>query len=175
MTINKKIISKFIFINKTYTYTKQTFFVHILNMSKKYAYIRDKLSMFMEKSKLIKTRKSLGLSCKEIADSLCIEEYSYRRRESGKTKISNQEWKKLATILSVPFEAIFETEGELIDNYKNCPAEKRTNLYYSIPKEVVDNQQEYITILKIEIDVLKKENKILKEKLQAEKEKKHYI
>ena len=173
---NKKyLVSKFIFINNTYTYTKQTFFAHFLNISKKYAYIRNKISMLMEKSRLIKTRKNLGLSCKEIADLLCIEEYSYRRRESGKTKISNQEWKKLASILSVPFEAIFEPESISIDNSKSSTTEINTNQFYSIPKEMVDNQQEYITILKIEIDSLKKENLQLKEKLLAEKEKKYYI
>jgi hypothetical protein len=106
---------------------------------------------------------------------LCIEEYSYRRRENGKTKISNQEWKKLASILSVPFEAIFEPENISIDNSKNITPEICTNHYYNIPKEMVDNQQEYINILKIEIDSLKKENLQLKEKLLAEKEKKYYI
>jgi transcriptional regulator with XRE-family HTH domain len=131
--------------------------------------------MFMEKSRLIKTRKKLGLSCKEIADLLCMEEYSYRRRENGKTKISNQEWKKLASILSVPFETIFEPECMSIDNSKSTTPEISTNHYYNIPKEMVDNQQEYIKILKIEIDSLKKENLQLKEKLLAEKEKKYYI
>jgi transcriptional regulator with XRE-family HTH domain len=172
----KKILDfKYIFINKTYICTKQTFFVHFLNICKKYPYIRDKISMFMEKSKLIKIRKNLGLSCKEIADLLCIEEYSYRRRENGKTKISNQEWKKLASILSVPFEAIFEPESISFDNSKNTTPEISTNHYYNIPKEMVDNQQEYINILKIEIASLKKENLQLKEKLLAEKEKKYYI
>jgi DNA-binding XRE family transcriptional regulator len=118
----------------------------------------------MEKSRLIKIRKNLGLSCKEMADLLRIEEYSYIRRENGKTKISNQEWKKLASILSIPFEAIFEPESISIDNYKNTTPEISTNHYYNIPKEMVDNQQEYINILKIEIDSLKKENQILKEK-----------
>jgi transcriptional regulator with XRE-family HTH domain len=129
----------------------------------------------MEKSILIKTRKKLGFSCKEIADLLCIEEYSYRRRENGKTKISNQEWKKLASILCVPFEAIFEEENMSIDNSISTTPETSTNHYYNVPKEMVDNQQEYISILKTEIDSLKKENQILKEKLLAEKEKKYSI
>jgi transcriptional regulator with XRE-family HTH domain len=129
----------------------------------------------MEKSILIKTRKKLGFSCKEIADLLCIEEYSYRRRENGKTKISNQEWKKLASILCVPFETIFEPESMLIDNSISTTPETSTNHYYNVPKEMVDNQQEYISILKTEIDSLKKENQILKEKLLAEKEKKYSI
>lgn len=122
----------------------------------------------MEKSRLIKIRKNLGLSCKEIADLMCIEEYSYRRRENGKTKISNQEWKKLASILSVPFETIFEPESILIDSSKSITPEANTNQYYSIPKEMIDNQQEYINILKIEIDSLKKENQLLREKLLVE-------
>jgi transcriptional regulator with XRE-family HTH domain len=175
ITIKKILVFKYIFINKTYTYTNQTFFVHFLNISKKYTYIRDKISMFMEKSRLIKIRKNLGLSCKEIADLMCIEEYSYRRRENGKTKISNQEWKKLASILSVPFDTIFEAEYVPIDNSKNTTPEIGSSQYYNIPKEMIDHQQEYISVLKKEIDSLKKENEILKEKLLAEKEKKYYI
>jgi transcriptional regulator with XRE-family HTH domain len=126
----------------------------------------------MEKSILIKTRKKLGFSCKEIADLLCIEEYSYRRRENGKTKISNQEWKKLASILSVPFETIFEEENVSNDSSESSTPKTSTTQSYNIPKEMLDNQQEYITILKIENDTLKQENKFLKEKLQLEKKKK---
>ncbi|WP_268848086.1 helix-turn-helix domain-containing protein [Flavobacterium aestivum] len=122
----------------------------------------------MEKSRLIKIRKNLGLSCKEIADLMCMEEYSYRRRENGKTKISNQEWKKLASILSVPFETIFEPEYIPTDSSKSNTPEISSNQYYSIPKEMIDNQQEYINILKIEIDSLKKENQLLREKLPIE-------
>jgi transcriptional regulator with XRE-family HTH domain len=125
----------------------------------------------MEKSLLIKTRKKLGFSCKEIADLLCMEEYSYRRRESGKTKISNQEWKKISNILSVPFEMIFEAENGSFNASENITSKTNTPQSYNIPKELLDNQQEYITILKIENDTLKQENKFLKEKLLIEKKK----
>jgi transcriptional regulator with XRE-family HTH domain len=125
----------------------------------------------MEKSLLIKTRKKLGFSCKEIADLLCMEEYSYRRRESGKTKISNQEWKKISNILSVPFEMIFEAENGSFDDSENLTPKTNTSQSFNIPKELLDNQQEYITILKIENDTLKQENKFLKEKLLIEKKK----
>jgi len=125
----------------------------------------------MEKSLLIKTRKKLGFSCKEIADLLCMEEYSYRRRESGKTKISNQEWKKISNILSVPFEMIFEAENGSFNNSENSTPKINTPQSYNIPKELLDNQQEYISILKIENDTLKQENKFLKEKLLIENKK----
>jgi transcriptional regulator with XRE-family HTH domain len=139
---------------------------------KQFSYFRENILNFMEKSLLIKTRKKLGFSCKEIADLLCIEEYSYRRRENGKTKISNQEWKKLASILSVPFETIFEEEKVSIDTPQSSTSKINTTESYNIPKEMFDNQQEYITILKIENDTLKKENKFLKEKLLNEKKNK---
>lgn len=125
----------------------------------------------MEKTLLIKTRKKLGFSCKEIADLLCMEEYSYRRRESGKTKISNQEWKKISDILSVPFEVIFESENRYCDNSDSNTPKTNFPQSFNIPKEILDNQLEYISILKIENDTLKHENKFLKEKLLVEKKK----
>jgi transcriptional regulator with XRE-family HTH domain len=117
----------------------------------------------MEKTRLIKARINKGLSCKEIADLIHMEEYSYRRRETGKTKISNKEWKKFAEILEVDFDDIFEPEynGISIHN-ENGQVNNYTNKiqYYNIPKEMIETQQEYINLLKEEIKVLKE--KLLK-------------
>lgn len=112
----------------------------------------------MEKTKLIKARISKGLSCKEVADLIFIEEYSYRRREKGKTKISNKEWNNLAEISDVDFDDIFEPEYNGINiNHVEGQVNNYTNKigYYNIPKEMIETQQEYITMLKEEIYNLK--------------------
>jgi hypothetical protein len=112
---------------------------------------------------------------------------NYSRRENGRKAISDAEWTRIAKVLdvnketiyeayrnhtslessvNVPFESVFEAEYGAFNNSKNTTPQS-----YNIPKELLDNQQEYITILKIENDTLKQENKFLKEKLLIEKKK----
>jgi transcriptional regulator with XRE-family HTH domain len=123
----------------------------------------------MEKTRLIKARLNKGLSCKEIADMINMEEYSYRRRETGKTKIRNKEWKKLAEILEVDFDDIFEPEYNSINIHnENGHVNTHNNKieYYNIPKEMIETQQEYINLLKEENLALKLENKSLMDKIK---------
>lgn len=123
----------------------------------------------MEKIKLSTLRKSKGYSTKDVADYLSMEEYSYRRREKGETRISNKEWKKLADFFQVEYDDIFEPEsypvninngGGQINNFTDKIE------YYNIPKEVIEMQQEYIDLLKKEISTLTSENQSLKEQLK---------
>jgi transcriptional regulator with XRE-family HTH domain len=125
----------------------------------------------MEKIKLINTRKRKGMSTKEMADLIPMEEYSYRRREKGETRITYKEWQKIAAILEVEVEDIFETEQQAVNIHnENGQVNNSTYTgkiqYYNIPKEMVENQQEYIVILKKEIEELKNENFYLKEQIQ---------
>lgn len=121
----------------------------------------------MEKTKLINARKKRGLSTKEIADLISMEEYSYRRREKGETRITYKEWQKIAAILEVEVEDIFETEQQAVNIHSENGQVKFSTYtgkiqYYNIPKEMVENQQEYIVILKKQIEELKNENINLK-------------
>jgi hypothetical protein len=77
---------------------------------------------------------------------------------------------KIASILTVPFEVIFEPELNINDTNQNFIIEGRPDQNYKLPKEIIDNLQEYITVLKIEIDTLKTQNRILKQNLLYEKE-----
>lgn len=124
----------------------------------------------MEKTKLINARKAKGFSSKEIADLLSIEEYSYRRRERGETKISNKEWKKIAEILEVDYQDIFEPDFYSVNIHnENGQVNNTTHTqkiqYYNIPKEMIETQQEYINLLKKEIETITIENQSLKERL----------
>jgi transcriptional regulator with XRE-family HTH domain len=140
----------------------------------------------MAKVKLRETRLNKGLSQETLADLIGMTQCNYSRRENGRKAISDAEWARIAKVLgvnkqtiyeanrnhtsldcsvNVPLETIFEAENISIENSENIVAEKKPIQHYKIPKEIVDNQQEFITILKTENDILKKENQLLKEKL----------
>lgn len=126
----------------------------------------------MEKLKLITTRKSKGFSVQDMADMLDMEDYNYRRRENGETKITNKEWHKIAQVLQVNFDDIFEPDTNNINIHNengqvNATTQVQKIEYYNIPKEMVETQQEYINLLKEENKSLKEEIVILKEKLKS--------
>ncbi|WP_445457476.1 helix-turn-helix domain-containing protein [Flavobacterium sp. HNIBRBA15423] len=111
----------------------------------------------MEKIKLIEARKQKGFSQQQIAEHLCIDVSNYNRREKGQAKISSNEWEKIASLLNVPIEEIYESEesnffvfrDNSIGNYLG------TNHIYSIPEYLLESQRKYITKLEEEIKELK--------------------
>jgi len=62
----------------------------------------------MIKQKLINKRKEKGVTQEEMAIHLGLEQSQYSRRESGTVQITKSEWSKIAKILNVPFEEIYE-------------------------------------------------------------------
>jgi transcriptional regulator with XRE-family HTH domain len=123
----------------------------------------------MEKTKLIQARENKGFDRNEFADLIQMERYSYRRREKGEVKISHNEWERMAKVLGVSFDDIFEPDANIV-NINNGEGQINNNTrkieYYNIPKEMVASQQEYIILLKEKIKKLEEENQVLKEKIQ---------
>ncbi|MFH7016141.1 helix-turn-helix transcriptional regulator [Flavobacterium sp. FlaQc-47] len=104
----------------------------------------------MSKTKLIQARLSKGFSQEELADLIGMSQSNYSRRESGRTSITELEWKKIAKELGVNKEVIFEPDEQ--------NKEKRDEInmvYFNIPDFVMEH-----------IELLKKENKKLKEQLK---------
>lgn len=66
----------------------------------------------MKKEKLIQTRKAKKISQTDIATYLKISQTQYQKREIGKIKISDEEWKKMAQLLEVEVEEIFDSNPE---------------------------------------------------------------
>lgn len=64
----------------------------------------------MEKIESLETRKQKGFSQQQVAEHLCIDVSNYSRREKGQVKISSNEWEKIASLLNVPVEEIYESE-----------------------------------------------------------------
>lgn len=111
----------------------------------------------MEKTKLIDVRTRKNISQKKMADILCIDVSNYNRREKGMAKISMQQWKKIAEVLEVPLEDIYEADESLIfifnDNSTGNGNVVSNN--YNIPLSVWEAQKKYIEKLEEEIENLK--------------------
>lgn len=87
---------------------------------------------------------------------------SYGRKENGKIKISNNEWRKIAKFLEKPLEEIYESDENLLvvlnDNSSDtgnvaCPNVANYNIAHSL----LENQNKYIEKLEEEINKLKAE------------------
>ena len=100
----------------------------------------------MEKVKLIDTRRHKGYSQMYMADKLSIDESNYCSREKGQSKINSDEWKKLAKMLDVPIEDIFESDENqfFICNDNASGNYQGTNNIYSVPEFLLETQKKYI-------------------------------
>lgn len=111
----------------------------------------------MEKTKLAKARKRKGLTQQQMADKLFVDVSNYNRREKGEIRISGQEWEKLAQILDVPIEDIYENEDASIYIIRDRAMGnfQCTNHIYTIPEHLLEVQRKYIEKLEAENKRLK--------------------
>ncbi|WP_374465774.1 helix-turn-helix domain-containing protein [Chryseobacterium sp.] len=124
--------------------------------------------MTMEKLRTL--RKQKGYTQQQIADLLATDVSNYSRKENGDVKIFDDEWEKLAKILDVSVEDIREEKtATVIQNLTFNDSSSNTsnqsgnyNQYCNIPEYLLENQQEYINLLKEQIKALKEENENLK-------------
>jgi len=108
------------------------------------------------KKKLIESRNSRGISQEYMADRLCMDVSNYNRRESGKTKISADQWKKIAQELDVPLEDIYEADENLIFIFNdNATGNGNIVTNNSFPQNVLDLFQKHISVMEQEIHYLK--------------------
>jgi transcriptional regulator with XRE-family HTH domain len=111
----------------------------------------------MEKLKLTEARKMKGFLQNEIAEKLCMDPSCYSRRESGEIKITITQWKKLAEILEVPFEEIYEPDESNVFICKDSTQVnyQGTQYIHPVPESLLDSQQKLIKKLEEEIAELK--------------------
>jgi transcriptional regulator with XRE-family HTH domain len=130
-----------------------------------FAYFRKKIRR-MVKEKLIELRKAKGLSQNDVAEKLCMDVSSYSRRENGQIKINHREWEKLAKMLEVPVNEIFESDEAPIFICKDNAAGNYmgTNHIYSVPDYLLETQRKYIDYLEQLNKNLREENNRLKKK-----------
>ncbi|MGI9582169.1 helix-turn-helix domain-containing protein [Chryseobacterium sp. RRHN12] len=131
----------------------------------------------MQKEKLRNVRKRKGITQQQVADFMATDVSNYSRKESGDVSIRNDEWEKIARFLEVPVEEIYEEdEAKLINNFENNTnsnnigtvsntvsnneiATVSGNYYCNVPEFLLENQKDYI-------ELLKKENERLREALK---------
>ncbi|WP_165790475.1 helix-turn-helix domain-containing protein [Chryseobacterium sp. MYb7] len=120
----------------------------------------------MQKEKLRTVRKTKGYTQQELADVIPTDVSNYSRKESGGVSITQTEWQKLAKFLEVPVEEIYEEEEAkfIIENpvfTDNTGVNvgnniATTNISNELSIEIIKTMQEYIGLLKEEINRLKK-------------------
>ncbi|WP_027379202.1 helix-turn-helix domain-containing protein [Chryseobacterium daeguense] len=119
----------------------------------------------MIKQKLIKVRKS-KYTQQDMAKILHMTQSQYQRREKGEIKISEEEWERMAKALGTTVDEIKEDDSkkQIINNFDNNDGNYfgSNNYFYNVPDFILENQQEYINMLKKEIESLKEEIKALK-------------
>ncbi|MDF2551639.1 MAG: transcriptional regulator [Chryseobacterium sp.] len=120
----------------------------------------------MIQEKLKNLRKQKGLSQEKMAKILSTDTSNYSRKERGETRIHDEEWQKIANALDVPVEDIKEENSSGIVHNDNSTFNDNSGNYYNqnfnIPNSIVENLQDYISLLKKEIENLKEENAALK-------------
>ena len=112
------------------------------------------------KNKLIAARKERNMTQNDMAELLFISQSQYQRRECGDVRISDEEWVKIAKFLGKEVKDIREEDNlTTIYNYDNYSGSysSSNNYFYNIPEFVMKNQQEYIVMLKEEINRLREE------------------
>ncbi|EFK35292.1 Helix-turn-helix domain [Chryseobacterium gleum] len=123
--------------------------------------------MTMEKLRTL--RKQKGYTQQQIADLLATDVSNYSRKENGDVKIFDDEWEKLAKVLDVSVEDIKEDkEPNVVQKNENITFNDTSSFHQSgiyncnVPNYLLENQQEYINLLKEQIKALKEENEKLK-------------
>lgn len=106
----------------------------------------SKLKRNMTKKKLLQVRLNKGFSQEKLADLIGMTQSNYSRRENGRKNISEIEWLKIAKILGVDKENIYEPDGD------------NSNVFhqFNIPDSILK-----------QLELLRTENIALKEKLKA--------
>jgi len=113
--------------------------------------------------KLRNLRKQRGYTQDYMSKIIATDASNYSRKESGDVRIFDDEWEKLAKALDVPVEEIKEDRqiGKVSNENFTVNDQASAGNYYenycNIPNAVMDNLQDYIKLLKEQVESLKEE------------------
>ena len=114
----------------------------------------------MLKQRLIAARKERNFTQQTMAKHIAMTQSQYQRREQGEIRITDEEWERIAQVLGKDVSEIKEDDAITnvynFDNYSSNYSSSN-NYFYNIPDFIMKNQQEYIEMLKKEIETLKAE------------------
>lgn len=117
------------------------------------------------KRKLRLLRKKKGYTQQQIADVIATDVSNYSRKENGDVKIIKDEWDKIARFLDVSVEEIYEEDDAkvIINNdhpvFNDNAASSIMTQFNNFSASVIQNLQDYISLLKEENEKLKEELK----------------
>lgn len=126
----------------------------------------------MVKEKLIKRRNEKAFTQKDLAEYLSISQTQYSRKEKGEVEISDEEWERISRLLDTNVEEIKETdENKSITNYFENTITSNNgsisgNYYCNVPEFLLENQKEFIEMLKKEIQQKDTEIDTLKKRIE---------
>ncbi|MDN5395949.1 MAG: helix-turn-helix domain-containing protein [Chryseobacterium sp.] len=127
----------------------------------------------MVKEKLIKRRNEKAFTQKDLAEYLSISQTQYSRKEKGEVEISDEEWERISRLLNTSVEEIKETdEAKNTNNYFENTVTSSSfgniggTFYCNIPDFLLENQQEFIEMLKKEIQQKNTEIETLKKRIE---------
>lgn len=128
-----------------------------------FIFVKSTYTIIMEK--LRNLRKQRGFTQEYMSNVLSTDISNYSRKESGNVKIYDDEWEKLAKALDVPVDDIKEERPNgIVQNNDNLVFNDNSSYHQSgiynctIPNYILESQQEYIKLLKEQIELLKEEN-----------------
>lgn len=123
----------------------------------------------MQKEKLRLIRKKKGYTQQQIADVIATDVSNYSRKENGDVRIIKDEWEKIANFLEIPLEEIYEEDDAKVIINNDHPVFNDTSStsgyltqFNNIPGSIIENLQDYISLLKKENERLKEEVESLK-------------
>ena len=108
--------------------------------------------LIIEKNKLIEICTLRGFSQKQVVDHHFMDASNYNCREKGKSKIASNEFGKLARILEVLIEDIFENDDSMVFICRdNATGNYQGNdSIYSTPEFMLESQRKYLLKLESE-------------------------
>jgi transcriptional regulator with XRE-family HTH domain len=104
-------------------------------------------------------RTSKGITQKQIALQMAMEQTTYSKKENGKSPINEDEWKRLSDFLETPIEQLKKNDSTISKN-ENCTFHDNSIgvQIVSMPKETLDIILKYTIKLEEEIKNLKDQN-----------------
>lgn len=102
--------------------------------------------------KLISARKTKGYTQEKLAKQIGVEQTTLSRKEKGLSPISDDEWRRISSVLEVPIEDIKEVIDNLIFPDSMIQNQSDDDQYITIPKnvfeELLKSKDQQISLLK---------------------------
>ncbi len=106
--------------------------------------------------RLINFRKAKGISQKEMAQKIAMEQTTYSRKERGISPVTDNEWERFAKALDVNIDEIREENPITMKNENwNLNDNSIGIQYINVPEQMLETLMKYTKLLEDKIEELK--------------------